>query len=111
MARRLRGVLSKLTHRRGGLLGLSILIFFTFLALFPTLLVGPLQTASTADGPRLAPPQPGYPFGTDELGRSMLNLTVHGAPVSMVIGLLATSLPSSSGRAGHRTVPAATARY
>jgi peptide/nickel transport system permease protein len=90
MARRLRGVLSKLTHRRGGLLGLSILIFFTFLALFPTLLVGPLQTASTADGPRLAPPQPGYPLGTDELGRSMLNLTVHGARVSMVIGLLAT---------------------
>ena len=90
MVRRLRGVMSSLAHRRGGLLGLGILVFFTVLALFPTLLVGPLQTASTADGPRLAPPQPGYPLGTDELGRSMLNLTVHGARVSMVIGLLAT---------------------
>lgn len=69
---------------------MGILVFFTFLALFPTLLVGPLQTATTATGGRLEPPSPGYPFGTDELGRSILNLTVHGARVSMVIGLLAT---------------------
>jgi len=71
-------------------LGIGILVFFTILALFPTLLVGPLQTATTATGPRLAPPQPGYPLGTDELGRSIANLTVHGARISMVIGLLAT---------------------
>jgi peptide/nickel transport system permease protein len=32
----------------------------------------------------------GFPLGTDELGRDMLNLTVHGARVSMAIGLLAT---------------------
>ena len=44
----------------------------------------------TRPGRRLAPPQPGYPLGTDELGRSMLNLTVHGARISMIIGLLAT---------------------
>jgi peptide/nickel transport system permease protein len=29
-------------------------------------------------------------FGTDHLGRDVLNLTVHGARISMVIGLLAT---------------------
>jgi peptide/nickel transport system permease protein len=29
-------------------------------------------------------------LGTDELGRDMLNLTVHGARISMTIGLLAT---------------------
>ena len=40
----------------------------------PTLLVGPLETAVTATGPRLAPPTAEYPLGTDELGRSMLNL-------------------------------------
>ena len=87
---RSRGVLRQIIQRRSGLLGIAILIFFTVLALFPTLLVGPLQTATTAAGPRLAPPQPGYPLGTDELGRSILNLTVHGARISMVIGLLAT---------------------
>jgi peptide/nickel transport system permease protein len=84
------GVFRQIVRRRSGLFGIGILIFFTFLALFPTVLVGPLQTATTATGPRMAPPQPGYPLGTDELGRSILNLTVHGARISMVIGLLAT---------------------
>lgn len=84
------GVLRQIVRRRSGLLGIAILIFFTVLALFPNVFVGPLQTATTAIGPRLAPPQSGYPLGTDELGRSVLNLTVHGARISMVIGLLAT---------------------
>jgi peptide/nickel transport system permease protein len=79
-----------LLARRDGLVGIALMVFFTFLALFPTLLVGPLETAITATGPRLAPPSPGYPLGTDELGRSMVNLTVHAARVSMVIGMLAT---------------------
>jgi peptide/nickel transport system permease protein len=79
-----------LLARRDGLVGIALMLFFTFLALFPTLLVGPLETAITATGPRLAPPSPGYPLGTDELGRSMVNLTVHAARVSMVIGMLAT---------------------
>jgi peptide/nickel transport system permease protein len=89
-AARLGGVARQIMRRPSGMLGLAILAFFAFIALFPTLLVGPLQTATTATGPPLAPPQPGYPLGTDELGRSMLNLTVHGARISMVIGLLAT---------------------
>ena len=79
-----------LLRRRDGLLGVVILAFFTVLAIAPDFFVGPLQTAVTATGPRLGPPQPGYPLGTDELGRSMLNLTVHATRVSMVIGLLAT---------------------
>lgn len=80
----------QLIGRRDGLVGVVIMAFFTILAIAPDLFVGPLQTAVTATGPRLAPPQPGYPLGTDELGRSMLNLTVHATRVSMVIGLLAT---------------------
>jgi peptide/nickel transport system permease protein len=85
-----RGVLRQLVARRDGLIGVVILIVFTVLALFPDFFVGPLQTAVTATGGRLEPPSPGYPLGTDQLGRSMLNLTVHGARISMVIGLLAT---------------------
>jgi peptide/nickel transport system permease protein len=82
--------LRSLLARRDGLIGIALMVFFTVLALFPTLLVGPLETAITATGPRLSPPGPGYPLGTDELGRSMVNLTVHAARVSMVIGMLAT---------------------
>ena len=89
-ARRKPGLLRQLVSRPDGLAGLLILAVFTVLAMFPDLLVGPLETAITATGPRLAPPQAGYPLGTDELGRSMLNLVVHATRVSMVIGLLAT---------------------
>ena len=45
---------------------------------------------TTATGGPLEPPSALHIFGTDELGRDMLNLTVHGARISMVIGLLAT---------------------
>jgi peptide/nickel transport system permease protein len=80
----------QLVGRRDGLAGVAILAVFTILALAPTLLVGSLQTAITAPGPSLAPPSVAYPLGTDQVGRSMLNLTVHATRVSMVIGLLAT---------------------
>ena len=80
----------RLMGRPDGLIGVIILVIFSVLALFPNLFVGPLETAITATGPRLSPPIPGYPLGTDELGRSMLNLTVHATRISMVIGLLAT---------------------
>ena len=83
-------VLRRLIDRRDGLFGTAVLALFVVLALFPDLFVGPLQTAVTATGGRLEPPSPGYPLGTDQLGRSMLNLTVHGARISMLIGLLAT---------------------
>ena len=84
------GLLRQLAGRPDGLAGLVILIVFTVLSVAPDLLVGPLQTAVTATGPRLSPPIPGFPLGTDELGRSMLNLLVHATRISMVIGLLAT---------------------
>jgi peptide/nickel transport system permease protein len=77
-------------RRPDGVIGLVILVIFSALAIAPTLFVGPLQTATTATGASLQPPSLAYPFGTDELGRSILNLTVHGTRVSMFIGLLAT---------------------
>jgi len=93
VARRAEGIaafLRKLLSRPDGLAGFAILSVFTILAIAPWLFVGPLQTAVTATGPRLAPPSGEFPFGTDELGRSILNLTVHATRISMVIGFLAT---------------------
>ena len=80
----------RLMGRPDGMIGVIILVIFSVLAIAPNFFVGPLETAITATGPRLSPPIPGYPLGTDELGRSMLNLTVHATRISMVIGLLAT---------------------
>ncbi len=91
------GFLRELLRRPSGLFGVIILAIFTLLALVPDLLVGPLQTAVTATGPRLGPPSIEFPLGTDELGRSILNLTVHATRISMVIGLLATFITVAIG--------------
>jgi peptide/nickel transport system permease protein len=83
-------LLVRLVRRPEGAFGVLILTVFGLLAIAPELFVGPLQTAVTAPGTRLSPPSAAFPLGTDELRRDMLNLVVHGARVSMAIGLLAT---------------------
>jgi peptide/nickel transport system permease protein len=88
--RSLRETASRFGRRRDGLIGLVILVVFVVLAVAPDLLVGPLESAVTATGGRFEPPGAEHLFGTDKLGRDILNLTVHGTRISMVIGLLAT---------------------
>ncbi len=76
--------------RRDGVVGGAILLVFALLAIAPDLLVGPLESVVTATGERFDAPSAAHLFGTDRQGRDMINLTVHGTRVSMVIGLLAT---------------------
>lgn len=77
-------------RRTDGVIGLAILLVFTVLAIFPNVFVGALQTATTATGTSLEPPSFAHLLGTDDLGRDMLNQTVHGARISLTIGFLAT---------------------
>jgi peptide/nickel transport system permease protein len=78
------------SRNRAGIVGLLVLIVFTVLAIAPGFFVGPLDTVITATGEKLQPPSLDFPMGTDSFGRSVLNLTVWGTRVSMVIGALAT---------------------
>jgi peptide/nickel transport system permease protein len=80
----------RFSRRADGVVGLAILGLFAIVAIAPQLFVGPLETATTATGRSLQAPDSVHIFGTDELGRDLLNLTIHGARVSMAIGLLAT---------------------
>jgi peptide/nickel transport system permease protein len=80
----------RFVRRRDGVVGLALLLVFAALAIAPQLFVGQLETVTTATGGVLEPPSAAHPFGTDELGRDVLNLTVWGTRVSMTIGLLAT---------------------
>jgi len=84
------GFSRRILGRTDGLVGVAILFVFGLLALFPSLFVGPLENLTTSTGLPLQPPSAEHLFGTDELGRVMLNLTVHGARISMAIGLMAT---------------------
>lgn len=43
-------------------------------------------------GDRLAPPGGGHALGTDELGRDVLSRMIHGARVSLMVGLTATGI-------------------
>lgn len=88
--RRAAGFAGRFLARGDGLVGTLILALFAILALAPSLFVGPLEDVTTATGMPLQPPDLVHLFGTDELGRDMLNLTVHGARISMTIGLMAT---------------------
>jgi peptide/nickel transport system permease protein len=75
-----------------GLAGLFILAFFVAVAIFAIFADDTGTRITEATGPRLAPPSVDYPLGTDDQGRSVLTLTIHGAKVSLLgsaIGLLA----------------------
>ena len=85
-----RGFAAQFSRRPAGVIGVLVLVVFTILAIAPDLFVGPLQDVTTATGDHLASPSFAEPLGTDSLGRSVLNLTVWGTRVSMVIGFLAT---------------------
>jgi peptide/nickel transport system permease protein len=86
----LAGFLGRLLRRPEGAVGVAIIAVFVIVALAPGLFVGPLETVTDASGKRLEPPSMAHLLGTDNLGRDVLNLTVHGARISMLIGFLAT---------------------
>ena len=88
-ARNARDFARRYARRTDGVVGLAILLVFIVIAIFPTLFVGPLETATTASGRTLEAPTAAHLLGTDNLGRDMLNQTVHGARISMTIGFLA----------------------
>jgi len=79
-----------LRSNRRGMIGLMILAFFGAIAIASPLLVSEQDlSAALATGPRHAPPQAGYPLGTDNFGRSVLDLLIAGARVSLLVGITA----------------------
>jgi peptide/nickel transport system permease protein len=74
-----------------GMIGLGILSVFVLMAVFADVLVPAERLSSaTATGEPFAPPTTGFPLGTDELGRSVMDLLIKGSQISLLVGLLAT---------------------
>jgi peptide/nickel transport system permease protein len=82
-----------------GLAGLFILCFFLAVAIFAIFADDSGTRITEATGPRLAPPSAEYPLGTDNQGRSVLTLTIHGTKVSLLVGLTATAITMVIGSA------------
>jgi peptide/nickel transport system permease protein len=75
-----------------GMAGLVILLLFIGVAVFAPILADAesLKVTCECNGAPLSPPSLGYPFGTDNFGRSVLALTIWGSRISLLVGFLAT---------------------
>jgi peptide/nickel transport system permease protein len=76
-----------------GVAGLTILTVFVVLALFADVLAPEARlTVTNAPGAPLQPPSARFWLGTDELGRSVLDLVIQGSQISLLVGFLATAI-------------------
>jgi peptide/nickel transport system permease protein len=84
------------TYRKNwmGMAGLYILAFFILVAVLAPLISDrdALNATCTCNGTPFSPPSWEFPFGTDNLGRSVFALTVWGSRISLTVGLLATAI-------------------
>jgi peptide/nickel transport system permease protein len=76
-----------------GVAGLVILVVFVLVAVFADVLVPEARLSVTnAPGAPLEPPSVRFWLGTDELGRSVLDLVIQGSQISLLVGFLATGM-------------------
>ena len=76
-------------------IGLAILSFYVFLAVFAPAIAPYDPTVRV--GRALQPPSPKHPFGTDNLGRDVLSRVIYGARIALTIAFLAVLIASVIG--------------
>lgn len=87
------GVWREFSRNRTGLVGLAALGVIMLLALLAPLWIGENDlSVIKASGAVLAPPSGDFWLGTDHAGRSVLDLTIYGSRVSLVVGFSAALL-------------------
>lgn len=74
-------------RNKSGLLGLAILLFFIFTAIFAPFLA-PYNPYTRVDRP-FRPPSNKYILGTNDIGQDILSELIYGTRVSLTIGFLA----------------------
>lgn len=77
-------------RNRGAVAGLAIVSFLVLVAIFADV-IAPYDPIAQSRA-FLSPPSWSHPFGTDALGRDLFSRVVHGARVSLVIGLGAVAV-------------------
>ena len=75
--------------------GLAILLPIVIVALFATQLAP--SDPLVGNGPALRPPAAAHPLGTDDLGRDVLSGVLHGARVSLAVGLTVALISTACG--------------
>ncbi|HEX5018854.1 MAG TPA: ABC transporter permease [Actinomycetes bacterium] len=78
-------------HNKQATVGLMILLLAGLVAVISPFVVPESDLdPATATGTPNSPPSPGYPLGTDNFGRSVLDLLIAGTRVSLLVGITAT---------------------
>ncbi len=81
----------KFKKRKIGFVGLGIIIFFSLLAILAPILPIP-SPFSTNYSLKDLPPSLEYPFGTNDVGESVLSLSIWGTQVSLIVGVAAAAV-------------------
>ncbi|HYS73497.1 MAG TPA: ABC transporter permease [Thermoplasmata archaeon] len=97
--RRAAEVWQQILHNKTAMAGLSILVFFVFLALAAPWIApyGPLQPVN--DAPALSPPSPQHLMGVSRLGNDIFSQVIWGTQVSLLVGVLSAIVASVIGTA------------
>jgi len=90
------GVLRRLVRQRGAAVGLAILLSLVLLAVGAPWLT-PRDPIRTAPREALRPPGSGSLLGTDNYGRDVASRVLHGARISLAVGLLSVSIAVALG--------------
>jgi len=85
---------------RMGMVGLVLLLAFVLMALTAPLYISPEDLGvANAPGEPLQSPSLEFPLGTDDFGRSVLDLVVYGSRISLLVGFAATVVTMTLGAA------------
>lgn len=89
-------LLRRLRRSRASVAGAVVILIFTAIALFAALLA-PYDPIQTDTNVAFGPPSALHWFGTDNLGRDILSRIVHGARISLWIGIISVAIGAAVG--------------
>ena len=96
MPGRARALWRTLKRKPLGLASAAVLSILVLTAIFADVLA-PYDPLETQPEIRLAPPSRAHLFGTDDIGRDVFSRVIHGARISLWVGLLAVGLGTFAG--------------
>jgi len=79
-----------------GAVSAALLTVIVLMAIFADV-IAPYDPLETHPEIRLSPPSRAHPFGTDDIGRDVLSRIIHGARISLWVGLLAVGIGTAAG--------------
>ncbi len=91
-----RSALRRLRRNRGAIAGFYLVILLVAVAAFANRL-SPYDPIHVTPDSALQPPGGKYPLGTDPLGRDILSRLIHGARISLRIGLVSVGIAAVLG--------------